>query len=249
MGRKRKYGLQKLGDYAKKKKRNSLVSASVRWCWKIDRYAGPQFPHFELDPMTCDNDNFFDCPNADEPGSPSIHSRESILSDLSEGHELPSEEKSLMEILKKAKYASSSSLCSNRSHDSESFAGSGDDNAAMSMELDVEESFREVQTSANASWNGSKNLLDLPLWLLYGHRLACNQPSHPPVSSQTNPASPLSLPSPPAPPSQSPTWVTHLWQIWTLSHALMPPFRMKAVLSPLRLLKTHAWLWQTSRKF
>jgi len=169
MGRKRKYGLQKLGDYAKKKKRNSLVSASVRWCWKIDRYAGPQFPHFELDPMTCDNDNFFDCPNADEPGSPSIHSRESILSDLSEGHELPSEEKSLMEILKKAKYASSSSSCSNRSRDSESFAGSADNDAAMSMELDVEGSFGGVQTSVNASQNGSKNSLDSPLRLLYGH--------------------------------------------------------------------------------
>src|ERR1700678_664009 len=52
--------------------------------------------------MACDNDNFFDCPNADEPGSPSIQSRESILSDLSEGHELPSEEKFLMEILKRA---------------------------------------------------------------------------------------------------------------------------------------------------
>ena len=42
-------------------------------------------------------------PDADELESPSItESRELVLSDLSEGHKLPSEEKSLNEILKRA---------------------------------------------------------------------------------------------------------------------------------------------------
>ena len=54
--------------------------------------------------MACDNDNFLDCcPDMDELESPSItESRELVLSDLSEGHELPSEKKSLNEILKRA---------------------------------------------------------------------------------------------------------------------------------------------------
>jgi len=71
---------------------------------RSDRYAGPQFPHsIKIEATACDDDNFSDhYPNEHASPSNDDDDRESILSNLSEQHELPFEEKSLNEILKRA---------------------------------------------------------------------------------------------------------------------------------------------------